>query len=114
VVDFSQGAGQIGGMKNPWFRTMALTLAAGLFAAGCQVYVRPPAERVVVAPGEVLVTEAPPPPVYEVMPVAPGLGMYWIGGAYHWERPPRPGAIWVQHHYEFRNGRHIFVRGGWR
>ena len=24
------------------------------------------------------------------------------------------GAGWVPHHYEYRNGAHVFISGGWR
>ena len=102
---------------------------AGLVMSGCDVYVRPPAERVVVAePGGVVVAEAPPaaPPFVEVETVSPGPDYVWIGGVWmwggnrwvwergHWDRPPRHGAVWVPHRYEYRNGRHVFIRGGWR
>ncbi len=89
-------------------------------------------ERAVYRPGpppvseEVIVTEAPPPPpADEVVVASPGPGFVWIGGAWvwrghwvwergHWARPPRPGAVWVPHHYEYRNGVHVFIRGRWR
>jgi len=116
-------------MKTALIKSVVLVSLAGLFAAGCNVYVRPPAARVVVAaPAGVVVAEAPPPapPYADVVTVSPGPDFVWIGGVWvwggrgwvwekgHWERPPHPGAVWVPHHYEFRDGRHVFVRGGWR
>ena len=115
-------------MSNPLWKILALAAAAGLLAAGCQTTAAPPPPRksvAVAAPQEVMVSEAPPPTPFEVMTPAPGVGLQWIGGAYvwedrwiwqpgHWELPPHPGAVWIPHHYEYRNGRHVFVRGGWR
>jgi hypothetical protein len=79
------------------------------------------------APGsEVYVDSAPPPLQVEVEPPAPGVDFVWIGGnwfweggrwqwhAGHWDHPPHPGAHFEANHYEFRNGRHVYVRGGWR
>ncbi len=113
-------------MKSKLLHTIMLACLAGLFASGCNVYVRP-AGVAVVAPGEVEVTSAPPPPPYaDVVTVSPGPDFVWIGGAWgweggrwvwgrgHWDRRPHPGAVWVAHHYEYRNGHHVFVRGGWR
>lgn len=116
-------------MKTKLLRLVLLASLAGLFAAGCTVYVRPPAAQVAVsAPGEVVVEGAPPPapPYVDVVTLSPGPDFIWIGGAWfwgggrwqwergHWARPPHRGAVWVAHHYEYRNGRHVFVRGGWR
>jgi hypothetical protein len=114
-------------MKAKLLKTVVVACLAGLFVAGCNVYVRP-AGVAVVAPGEVEVTSAPPaaPPYPEVVTAAPGPEFIWIGGVWtwggrgwvwergHWDRRPHPGAIWVPHHYEYRNGRHVFVRGGWK
>ncbi|HZM03372.1 MAG TPA: YXWGXW repeat-containing protein [Candidatus Saccharimonadales bacterium] len=108
-----------------------------LMVAGCEVGVRGPGGEAVVstapppavvAPyGEVYADAAPPAPYDEpVVGVAPGAGYVWIGGSWiwggnrwnwergRWERPPHAGARWVPHHYEYRNGRHVFHRGGWR
>ena len=75
---------------------------------------------------EEVVTEAPPAPVVETLTVAPAPGFVWIGGVWvwhgrhwawergHWVRPPRPGVVWVPHRYVYRNGVHVYVRGGWR
>jgi len=116
-------------MKTNLWKSVVLASVAGLFVAGCDVYVRPPADRVVVAePGGVVVAGAPPaaPPYVDVQTVSPGPDYVWIGGVWvwggggwawergHWDRPPRPGAVWAPHRYEYRNGRHVFVKGGWR
>jgi len=96
--------------------------------AGCVVAVRPAPVGVVYTsgPGEVVVTEDPPAPVYETVGIAPGPGFFWIGGYYHWygnrwgwvaghyERPPHPGAVWVGSRFEVRAGRRVYVRGFWR
>jgi hypothetical protein len=77
-------------------------------------------------PGEVVVDEAPPAPIYETVGIAPGPGFVWIGGYYHWyggrwqwyrghyARPPHPGAAWIGARYEFRGGRRVYIRGYWR
>jgi hypothetical protein len=76
--------------------------------------------------GEVEVTGPPPPDVVETVTVAPGPGYVWIGGSYwwgprgwewrygRWGRPPRRGVVWYGPRYEFRGGRHVWIRGGWR
>ena len=87
---------------------------------------------VVVAPApapyigaEVVAESAPPAPLAEVQMASPGVDFVWIPGVWvwegrwvwtagRWERPPHPGAIWVPHRYEYRNGAHVFIRGGWR
>jgi hypothetical protein len=82
-----------------------IALAIVLSAAALSACVVAP-----VAPyrGEVVAYEAPPPPRYEVVGVAPAPGYFWIGGAWFWEggryawRPgywqaPRPGYRWVPH-----------------
>ena len=127
-------------MNSPLLRNItsgpALHAAALLsvlaLASGCVVATRPapvvyeqpgppPAP-----PGEVIVTEDPPAPVYETVGVAPGPGFIWIGGYYHWNggrwvwyrghyaRPPHPGAAWVGARYEFRGGRRVYIAGYWR
>jgi WXXGXW repeat (2 copies) len=110
-------------------RSMAipLVLAWLLASGGCvmreHVVVREPAGSP--AGEEVVVTDAPPAPVTEVITVRPGPAYVWIGGCWiwrnqwvwergHWALPPRHGAVWVAHRYVYRGGRHIWVRGGWR
>jgi hypothetical protein len=36
----------------------------------------------------------------------------WEGG--HWARPPYRVVEWMPHRYAYRNGVHVFIRGGWR
>jgi len=118
--------------KNQCFSLILPLLAGSLLAGGCvtreRVVYRHPAGHVVVTEtigAETIVTEAPPPPVAEVITVAPDPHFVWIGGGWiwrgqwvwergHWDRPPRVGAVWVPHHYVYRGGHHIFIRGGWR
>ena len=109
-----------------------LVLAGAIPASGCVyrervVYRQPPAQVVTTQSvgTEVTVTEAPPAPIIETVTVSPGPAFIWIGGGWawhgrwvweagHWAHPPRPGAVWVAHRYEYRNGVHVFIRGGWR
>ncbi len=106
---------------------MLLIIAVSMLVSGCvvrerTVYRQPPPP---VVGGEIVVTGAPPPPMVETVTVSPGPAFVWIGGAWawhghwvwergHWAHPPHPGAVWVAHHYEYRNGVHVFIRGGWR
>jgi len=114
-------------MKTNLLKSIVLAAVAGHFAAGCEVYVRPPAAEVAVTAPGVEVAAAPPVAEVDVQPPMPGSGFIWIGGNWvwgpggrwvwergRWDRPPHPGAVWVPHRYEYRNGRHVFVRGGWR
>jgi len=109
-------------MKSKLLKSILLAAAAEMVLLGCDVHVTP-------QPGsETVVTEAPPPPPaqVDVVPPSPGPDYVWIGGVWvwgpghwvwsagHWDRPPHPGAVWTPHHYEFRNGHHVFIRGGWR
>ena len=68
----------------------------------------------------------PPPLIVETPGPDPGEGFIWIRGSWAWNdghwawesgrwlRPPHAGEVWVPHRYVVRNGRHVFVRGGWR
>ena len=98
---------------------MPALLGAMMLTYGCVVY---PAEPV---GAEVEVSDDPPAPIIEVTPVAPGPDFIWVGGEWAWHgswvwerghyvRPPHAGAVWVPHRYAVHNGKHIFVRGGWR
>ncbi len=120
--------------RLPSLRTAAgaaALLSVIALGSGCVVAVRP--QPVVYeqpvppgTPGEVVVSEDPPPPVYEAVGVAPGPGFVWIGGYYHWYggrwvwyrghymRPPHRGAAWVGPRYERRNGRRVYIAGYWR
>lgn len=87
-----------------------------LWLGGCVVY---PAGRVAGSVGEVYVDVAPPAPLYEPVPVSPGIGFVWVPGVWNWggaryvwiagrwERPPhgynhwRPGT-WSRAHRGYR------------
>ena len=116
-------------MKKPsLFKSILLLATGAVLVSGCvvrerTVYRRPYAP--VVVDQEVVVDGAPPPVVVETQTISPGPDFIWIGGVWawhgrwvweggHWGRPPHPGAVWVAHRYEYRNGVHVFIRGGWR
>ena len=115
-------------LRNALLASTSVILLGGCLVEDDGRYRHGPPRAVVVEPAvsaEVVVSEAPPPVIVEERPVAPGVGFVWIPGVYvweghwrwergHWDRPPRRGAVWVPHRYEYRNGRHVFVRGGWR
>ncbi|HEX5229067.1 MAG TPA: YXWGXW repeat-containing protein [Bryobacteraceae bacterium] len=75
---------------------------------------------------EVVVRVHPPRAVVERRVPAPGPGYVWVGGyqrwdgnAYvwvpgRWDRPPRPHARWVAHHWVHRHGGWVMVEGHWR
>ncbi len=118
-------------------RPALLAAAGALLLGACVVYPRrevivrqPPPPVVVEQPAypvgtEIVVDSAPPAPLVEVVTAPPAVGYVWIPGAWEWNGrwvwaagrwayPPRPGAVWVPHHYENRNGVNVFIRGGWR
>lgn len=107
-------------MKTKSWKLVLIASLGAFMISSCAVYVHPPA-------GEVVVSDAPPGPQVDVVTASPGPDFVWIGGAWvvgpgggwvweggRWERPPHPGAHWVPHSYVVRNGRRVFVRGGWR
>jgi len=113
--------------KSALLKLLLLASAGSLLLAGCvyreRVVYREPGTEVVES--GVVVAEPPPAPVVEVETVAPGPGFIWIDGFWawhgrwvwergHWDRPPRPGMVWVGPRYIVRGGRHVYVRGGWR
>jgi hypothetical protein len=75
--------------------------------------------------GEAVVV-APPAPVYEVIPAAPGLGYIWIGGHWRWQLnrhiwiggqwalPPRGYSVWVPHRWERGQRGWVEHPGRWR
>ena len=119
-------------MKTFRLKHALLILAGAFLASGCvyheRVVYRQPNGQVVTTQTvgtEVVVTEAPPAPMVETITLSPGPNFVWVRGAWlwqgrwvwqtgHWVRPPRPGAVWVEHRYENRSGVHVFIRGGWR
>ena len=78
------------------------------------------------ANAQVVVQIAPPRPLVEVRPVAPGPNYVWTPGYHHWDGhayawsagawvvPPRPHARWVAHRWVRRNGGWVMVEGHWR
>jgi len=118
-------------MKTQSWLKLGLVLVAGSMAVtGCVVRETRyhPARAVVVEQpvgAEIVVQEAPPAPIVETISVCPGPAFLWVPGAWvwegrwvwargHWARHPRAHAVWVPHRYEYRNGAHVFIRGGWR
>jgi len=116
--------------KLSFLKTVLVVATGFTLVTGCVVR-----ERVVYQPAptpppgtvnpEIVVNQPPPPPIQETVTVSPGPAFVWIGGAWawhgrwvwergHWMHPPRAGVVWVPHHYEYRNGVYIFIRGGWR
>lgn len=96
-----------------------IALNAAIFlGSGCNPYTSQPTT-------EVEVTSAPPTPIVEDIPRSPGEAYVWISGAWiwsgrwvwasgHWDRPPRPGAVWVPPRYGEVEGKPVFIPGGWQ
>ncbi|MBV9620265.1 MAG: YXWGXW repeat-containing protein [Gammaproteobacteria bacterium] len=70
------------------------------------------------------VYDAPPPPRYEVVGVAPAPGYFWIGGGWYWEggryawhpgrwEARRPGYVWVPQGWRRRNNGWEMHEGHW-
>src|SRR5690348_5879535 len=70
------------------------------------------------------VYQAPPPPRYEVIGVAPAPGFFWIGGSWYWERggynwhlgrweARRPGYTWVPQGWHRQGNRWVMREGRW-
>jgi len=108
-------------MKKNRFLLVLLTGAALGLTGGCVVQ---PVEPQGYVSAEVTVPDDPPPLIVESAPPSPGLGFVWVGGGWvwnngwvwdsgRWQRPPHPGAIWRPHRYENRDGKRVFIRGGW-
>jgi hypothetical protein len=49
----------------------------------------------------IYVQTAPPAPVYETVPAAPGAGYVWVGGYYNWTGGR---YVWVHGHYVHHAG----------
>ena len=75
---------------------------------------------------EIIVEDAPPPPVHEVIVASPGHGYVWVDGYWgwiggrrewvrgHWERPPHRHAVWVSPRWEHRGHGYVYIGGYWR
>lgn len=97
-------------MKKECVRVLLLATAGSCLLSGCiqshRAWVREPVT------GEVVVTEAPPPPRTETMGTAPDAAHVWVEGYWtyaddkwvwipgHWELRPRPDAVWVPGHWD--------------
>ena len=80
------------------------------------------------ADAEVVIGTAPPAPIEEAIPVAPGpAGEWiwhpghwrWIDERYlwvpgHWAHRPHPHAVWVAPAYVQQPGGYVFVEGHWK
>jgi len=70
---------------------LACALGAGIFGAAlpasAQVY------------GGVYIQTAPPSPIVETVPVAPGPGYFWVGGYWRWNGYR---YAWVHGNYQYR------------
>jgi hypothetical protein len=77
--------------------------------------------------GELYASEAPPAPIYEAVPAAPGPDFFWIGGHWNWNgrwvwvhgyynRHPHfhPGGGWEAGRWERRDNRWVWHDGHWR
>lgn len=75
---------------------------------------------------DVVVRVAPPRPVVETRPPAPGRDYVWTPGYHRWDGsryawvggawavPPRRHAHWVPAHWAHKRGGWVFVEGRWR
>lgn len=81
---------------------------------------------IIPAAAQVYVQTAPPAPIYESVPAAPGAGYYWVAGYWEWNgyryvwrrgyyaETPYSGAAWVPGHW-VHNGYGWYWRAGhWR
>ncbi len=77
------------------------------------------------APSQVVVNEAPPPPIVEQIYTSPGPDYVWIPGYWNWNGawvwvsgryalPPYRGAVWVGGAWSARGGRWAWSGGHWR
>lgn len=98
-------------MRKQLLTLVGTLLIAGSLAADAQVYVH-------IGP--------PPPPVHEVVPVAPHRGWVWQPGYHRWDgaryvwvpgtyaEPPHPYARWVPGHWRNTPRGYVWVEGHWR
>ncbi|HVR03192.1 MAG TPA: hypothetical protein VMT47_13735, partial [Polyangia bacterium] len=126
---------------------LALVVPLAAFAGGCVVraapapvyysndpnyappppaYAPPPAAAPAVElDATVYPTVAPPPPVAEYRPPAPGYGYLWVDGYWDWNgydwawsngywQPDRPGFLFIGPRYVYEGGRPVYYRGYWQ
>ncbi len=98
-----------------------------VWVEGHYVVQAPPAPPQQGQVAEVIANEPPPPPITEVVTVAPGPDYFWVSGHWHWrggwvwvhghyDRHPHfhPGGAWVDGHWDRRGGNFVWVEGHWR
>jgi len=109
-------------MNHRALTLLLVVCAAALPLAGCTAHAE--VEAPAAPPGEVVVTQAPPAPQVEVIPVAPSTNHVWIAGHWHWNGGAwvwraghyeirRVGWHWVPAHYSQRGASWVYVSGYW-
>lgn len=80
----------------------------------------------VASQAQIEIRVAPPAPMAERHGPPPQRGYVWIDGYQRWDgdryvwvpgrwdRPPRPHARWVAHHWQHKHGTWVLVEGHWR
>jgi len=101
-------------MKKELFHVRRLSLGAILaifLATGCVSH-RAYTPVVATTPtGEVVVTEAPPAPRTEVVPVAPSSADVWVGG--YWLNR-QGGVAWIPGHWDRTSAGWVWTPGRWQ
>jgi hypothetical protein len=82
--------------------TMRKSILAAAFMAGALLSAALPAAA------QIYVRLAPPTPIVERVPTAPGPGYVWVGGHYNWNGTR---YVWVPGHYIRHTGH--WCAGGW-
>lgn len=74
---------------------------------------------------QVVMRAAPPAPIVERRPIAPGPRYVWVGGYHRWDgyryvwvpgrwaMPPHAGVVWVPGHWDGRPGGWVWIGGHW-
>lgn len=86
-------------------KTMKQIFVAAVLAVAGYIGTSMPAN----AQAYIYVQTAPPAPVYETVPAAPGPGYVWVGGYYQWTGGR---YVWVHGHYAHHAGH--WCAGHWR
>jgi len=114
-------------MKNSSLICSTIVFSVITTLSGCVVVPAPSHYRAAVVypdavPAPVITYEAPPPPRYEVVGLAPVPGYFWISGVWIWKdghhvwhpghwSAPRPGYQWAPHVWH-QEGRAWHMNGG--
>jgi WXXGXW repeat (2 copies) len=97
-------------------------LSSALGAAVATGAVAPAAAQVY---GGIYVQTAPPAPIYETVPAAPGPNYYWVGGYWTWNgyryvwthghyaTVPYAGAVWHPGHWAHNRSGYYWRPGHW-